>query len=530
MFVATSLWLFGRPVLGHLGSRIIASNDGDPNAFTWFFAWWPHAVLHGLNPFITHAIFAPGSYNLAWVTSVPGPSLLMAPVTLAFGPVVAWNVLTLMAPAIAAWTAFLLCRHLVHATAPSLVGGYIFGFSPYMLTMLQGSPNLYLVALVPVLALLVIRRVEGSIRERSFLILTALALALQALASLEILLTTTVFGAIALLSGFAVLPDKRPALLRTGKLLLGAYAASAVLISPMLYSMAFHSYTAPAQSVAAFALDLASWFVPGPVMEVVHSHRLSGAPSYYGGPGYLGIPLAIIALAYAWRYFHRRSARLAMICLVVPAVASLGGRLIIAGSSTAVGLPWSVFAELPGLSRAVPQRFPLFTFLALAVIVAMWLAWHVSLARWALALFAVAFIVPDIGSRAWRYTLPPTPGFFTSGRYHHYLRASDRVLLFPIIDGERWQAEAGFGFKLAGGYVGAFPASYKRYPIFAGLITGFLPSDYEYQLRRFVNDKGVTAVAVAKLDSGALTQKLFGSLGVRPIDDDGVLLYRLRGT
>ena len=158
-----SLALFGVPCIRHLGSRIVASDPIDSSQFMWFFAWWPHALLHGLNPFVTHVMFVPEGFNLTWATGMPGPSLLLAPLTLAFGPAVTWNVIQLASPALSAWTAFLLCRHVTRRTAPSLVGGYIFGFSPYMLTHLTGGPYLALVPLLPVFVLLVLRRLEGSI-------------------------------------------------------------------------------------------------------------------------------------------------------------------------------------------------------------------------------------------------------------------------------------------------------------------------------------------------------------------------------
>jgi len=61
-----SLALFGIPILGHFGSRIIAADPLDSSAFMWFLAWWPHALLHGLNPFVTHAMFVPNGFNLTW--------------------------------------------------------------------------------------------------------------------------------------------------------------------------------------------------------------------------------------------------------------------------------------------------------------------------------------------------------------------------------------------------------------------------------------------------------------------------------
>ena len=50
---------WGWPVLGGFESTLIAENSIDPSVYTWFYAWWPHALLHGENPFITNAIFVP---------------------------------------------------------------------------------------------------------------------------------------------------------------------------------------------------------------------------------------------------------------------------------------------------------------------------------------------------------------------------------------------------------------------------------------------------------------------------------------
>ena len=63
----------------------------------------------------------------------PGSPLLLAPVTLTAGPVAAYNVAAILMPALAATTAFLLCRHVTRSFWPSLAGGYLFGFSSYVL-------------------------------------------------------------------------------------------------------------------------------------------------------------------------------------------------------------------------------------------------------------------------------------------------------------------------------------------------------------------------------------------------------------
>ena len=60
-----SFLFFGlRPVI-QPGRQYIGVFD-DPQIPIWSFAWWPHAIAHGLNPFVTRAVFiASGSALLA---------------------------------------------------------------------------------------------------------------------------------------------------------------------------------------------------------------------------------------------------------------------------------------------------------------------------------------------------------------------------------------------------------------------------------------------------------------------------------
>ena len=523
LYAVLSLVLFGLPVLGHLGSRIVASDPIDSSQFMWFFAWWPHALLHGLNPFVTHVMFVPEGFNLTWATAMPGPALLLSPVTLAFGPAVTWNVIQLASPALSAWTAFILCRHLTGRTGPSLVAGYAFGFSPYMLIHLTGGPYLALVALEPVFVWLVIRRVQGQIGSRAFVVWMALALAGQYLISSEVLATATLFGAVALVLAYALLPERRRDLLDTVRLLIAAYVGMAVLISPFLAFFFFGHHYPP--GAVGFPADLAAYVLPSPLMAITRR-----SPAFVGSgiESYLGLPLVALIAAFAWRERRDRAAWVAVLSLVIAGLCTLGAHVVVRGHVTSIPAPWLVLEKLPILRYAIPVRLALFVVLPAAVIVALFLrrgGWW----RWALALVAVAFIVPDVGNAAWDTPIQDPP-FFAHDTYRHYLAASDHVLTIPAWGpNERWQADTGFAFKLADGYAGnPFPPSYTRYPTWNTLLTGRLTSDYAAQLRRFVRDKGVTAVVVDQTVPGPW-RTLFGSLGVRPISIGGVLLYRLRG-
>src|SRR5208337_1522440 len=169
VYMILSLALFGVLVVPNFSTSYLG-RGADPSIFMWDLIWWPHALANHLNPFISQVVWAPAGYNLAWATSLPGPSLIMAPLTRLFGPVVSYNLLCLLAPVIAAWSTFLLCRHVCKCFWPALLGGYIFGFSSYMLGQMRGHLFLVLIFPVPLAAYLALLRLDEVLTARSFVV------------------------------------------------------------------------------------------------------------------------------------------------------------------------------------------------------------------------------------------------------------------------------------------------------------------------------------------------------------------------
>ena len=178
LYAAISIGYFGLHVLPHLGTADVGLPGwGDPTIYMWSLAWWPHALLHGLNPFLTNALFVPDRVDLGGVTAVPLAALVAAPITLLFGPIVSYNLLMLASPTLAAFFAFLLCRYITRSFAASLVGGYVFGFSTYILGQMLGHLHLVLIFPIPAAVHLTLRLIDGRIGERRFIALMALCLA-----------------------------------------------------------------------------------------------------------------------------------------------------------------------------------------------------------------------------------------------------------------------------------------------------------------------------------------------------------------
>ena len=42
---ALSVVLWGLPLASELRSALIAENSIDPSVYTWFYGWWPHAIV-----------------------------------------------------------------------------------------------------------------------------------------------------------------------------------------------------------------------------------------------------------------------------------------------------------------------------------------------------------------------------------------------------------------------------------------------------------------------------------------------------
>ena len=65
-----SIYYFGIPIVLHPSRLYVGVRGADPTIFMWCLVWWPHALVNHLNPFISHVIWAPSGYNMAWATTI----------------------------------------------------------------------------------------------------------------------------------------------------------------------------------------------------------------------------------------------------------------------------------------------------------------------------------------------------------------------------------------------------------------------------------------------------------------------------
>lgn len=358
LYLIAAFAFIGARVVEHPERRMVGGLFTDPQIFIWSFAWWPHAILHGQNPFFTHAIWEPDGFNLTWATSVPGLAIAFAPVTLLFGPILAYNVASILMPALAAWTAFLLCRHLTGKVWPSLAGGYLFGFSTYVLSAELTHIFSAAVFLLPVAALLAVRFVQGELGRRGFALRMGLVLAGQMLLSTEILFTLTLAIATSLVLGFALVPPRRRRIAQSLLPLAGAYALAALLTLPFVYYAASGTGSRPPSGAEAFSGDLLNLVVPteASLGGWWGRHVATAFPANDAERGtYLGVPLLAIVCLFAWRWRRSAAGRFLVVGFALAVLCSLGAWLTVDGHR-AVTLPWMHLAERPFFRNVMPVQ------------------------------------------------------------------------------------------------------------------------------------------------------------------------------
>jgi hypothetical protein len=545
IYLGLSAILLARAVAPHF-TTIYLGRGIDQAFLIWCLVWWPHAIAHHLNPFITRLIFAPSGFNLTWSTSIPLLSLLAFPLTATIGPIATFNLLCVACPALTAWTAFLLCHSLTGRFGPSILGGYIFGFSSYMLAHLYGGHvNLLAVFLIPLTVYLVLARLQGRVGRRTFTLgLLALVIA-QFLITVEVLATMTIFGAIALVAAWAMGErDLRQRVEALAAPIFFAYLGMAIVVSPYLYYLFAGFRPTPIYSTSRHSTDLLNFMVPTRTVALGSAFALFRRASacftsdIAEQAGYIGLPLLAIAIWFTLERRRSLEARLLGLMLAVTAVAAMGPWLHVAGNSF-FKLPWLLLQRAPLIDQALPLRFTVYLFLTLAVLAASWMAAQERGATTRAIGGALIFVslFPNPSAHVWAETnsVAPAPEFFTAAMYRRYLVPGEIVATLPYAWGEAdacmlWQALSGMYFRLAGGYPPLSPGSFLRWPIVRSsnqLATIPDPAD---QWKAFAASHEVTAVLVGNNgmpDYFPSIDPIVSALGVPTVAAGGVTLYRV---
>ena len=440
------------------GHDTIVGNTGDPSIFIWSLQWLPFALSHHLNPLVTDYLHYPGGANLMWNTSILFPALVLTPVTDLFGPIVSYNVLTVLGMSLSGWCAFLAVSRYSRRWISAWVGGLVYEFSPFMMTQITGHAHLFVAVFPPLLVLLVdeilVRR-----RHPAWLMggLLGLAAACQLLTGTELLAISGLMAIPALITLAVVfraqLRERLPDALRAAGCALATFAVLAgyplyiLLLGPQRVSGALQGF--------GYVARPTSFLIPS------YFELISGPSTILDSSVYIGIPLLILVVAVAVGMRRRIAVVTAAVTLVCAMVLALGGNLTLHGVATGIPLPWVVAQNLPVLDNVLPVRIMIAGYLALAVLLAVFLDQVLTAPlRWRVAGLAAAAaalipLIPTLPVSSAQFVIP---AFFTDGSAQR-LAQTGSVLVTPYgiqfedYLPEVWQAESDMAFRTQDGMV-----------------------------------------------------------------------------
>src|SRR5579864_9038141 len=122
----------------------------DPIQGMWAIGWVPFAVSHGMNPLISFSMNSPTGFDLLWAQAYAVPiGLVFWPVTALFGAMVTYDLVVTLSLASAAFFAYLVIRRWVPGVVAAALGGFLYGFSPYMTGQYLGHISLVVAGVTP---------------------------------------------------------------------------------------------------------------------------------------------------------------------------------------------------------------------------------------------------------------------------------------------------------------------------------------------------------------------------------------------
>ncbi len=340
----------------------------------WFLAWIPHALAHGLNPFFSSALLAPSGVNLAQNTASPLLGLLTVPLSPFLDPMARANVLLVLAMPLSASSAFIVLRKWRVSLPAAALGGFLFGFSPYMVDQ---NVELVFLALIPLFALVIASMSRGHGSPSRLGVQFGLLTLAQYLISPEILTVVLLFAVAGVVS--VVILDRSVFVAPAAWRAFGTAAAvSAALLAYPVWMMIAgpeHFVGRPWPTINYYHSDLLSFVVPGKQQKFSLGMRSlgvrSGGPSGAAGAGgHIGILLLGIGAYLAWSSRRRLRSQIAVIILIGAAILSLGPYLAFAGRQTRIPLPFLVLDHIPLLNNILPSRICLVMFAGLAAVIA----------------------------------------------------------------------------------------------------------------------------------------------------------------
>ena len=202
----------------------------------WLLEWWPYALSHHLNPFLTDYVWAPVGFNFAWMTSIPLPALLAAPLTALDRDRRSLQFLALLGAPLRAFAPSPCAVGSRMRSGPRCWAASCSASRPSCSAQTLGHLCLILSFPVPLAAYLVLDGSRAVSRTRRFIALMAAFLTSEFLIDMEMFATATVVGTRPIAIGFRFSSrELRQRAVEASRATGVALAITIVLVSPYLY-------------------------------------------------------------------------------------------------------------------------------------------------------------------------------------------------------------------------------------------------------------------------------------------------------
>ncbi len=483
IFANLQSWIHG------LSTYLPSGYRPDISQSVWFLGWFPHAISHFQDPFVTTWINAPVGVNLVRLTSAPALSILAWPFTAMGGSVFTYNLLVSLNLFVSASAMFILAKRWVPSVSACFFAGALYGFGPFMVA--QGSVHLFLTfaAAFPLLLLL-----ADELFRRQRMSSALVGIAIAVLVDIELFTSSELLTDFVILAGIGlvilwfvdrrVLASARDYALRAARWSLVGLPAVLVYLAYYFHGGVVSAYHDPAAlrdlsgTLAGtvipshnqwLSLGLGSW--ADHLVAVNPAANTYGTNTFENGI-YLGVPLIalfVLSLKLVW---PQRRGKVIAILAVCSWVLSLGPSLRVAGLNGYLPLPFAVFAHLPIVNNLIAARFSLFTVLFVGLTIALAVDHHLFTSESSLRgtkavvirLLGIAAVLSLIPAFPYNASPTHTPQWFTSSAQTS-VKPDSVLLTYPLShDGlgqpMGWQAAARYQFKLVGGEAGPQTTSF----------------------------------------------------------------------
>jgi hypothetical protein len=355
------------PLASYLAGRLPASRD--VAVYVWDMWWVAHQVIHLHDPWSTSYLAAPAGLQLGYHTLVPLLGALMAPVTLAFGPSAAYNLLVIAVPGLACYAMYRAARLWLPTLTGAIAAGAFFGLSAMLTYQAWYHLNIaYGTVFLPLTLEAAVRLRRDPAIGRG--VILGVVLGASVLVNQESAVMALILAVLALVPWLAG-TRSRAAVLTALRAVAAAGGAGLLVASPQLVAM-IQQARAGGSGASAASLGYSTWvanlpslFAPSPRLAddgLTALGHLYASHTRFETMNTFGVVLSLLAVAGLVASWRRRSAWMLLLLWLGGAALALGPVLYIGrhlyvpiaqiwqGVRVSALMPYTWFIRVPGLS------------------------------------------------------------------------------------------------------------------------------------------------------------------------------------